>query len=61
MTLTIDANVQRVATDALNSAIASTPGASGFGGSAVALDPTTGAVKAMVSVPGYDPNQAQDG
>ena len=59
VTLTIDANVQRVATDALNSAIASTAGASGFGGSAVALDPTTGAVKAMVSVPGYDPNQAR--
>jgi peptidoglycan glycosyltransferase len=56
VTLTIDANAQRVATDALNSAIASTPGASGYGGSVVALDPRTGAVKAMVSVPGYDPN-----
>ncbi len=59
VTLTIDANVQRLATDELNSAIASTPGASGFGGSAVALDPTTGAVKAMVSVPGFDPNKAR--
>ena len=59
VTLTIDANVQRLATDSLNSAIASTPGASGFGGSAVALDPTTGAIKAMVSVPGFDPNKAR--
>jgi penicillin-binding protein A len=58
VTLTMDANVQRVATDAVTSAIASTPGASGFGGSVVALDPRTGAVKAMVSVPGYDPNTA---
>ena len=56
VTLTIDANAQRVATDELNSAIANTPGAAGFGGSVVALDPSTGAVKAMVSVPGYDPN-----
>jgi peptidoglycan glycosyltransferase len=58
VTLTIDSNAQRVATDALTSAIASTPGAAGFGGSVVALDPTTGAVKAMASVPGYDPNTA---
>ncbi len=60
VTLTIDANVQRLATDSLNSAIASTPGASGFGGSAVALDPTTGAIKAMVSVPGLRPEQGED-
>jgi penicillin-binding protein A len=59
VTLTINANVQRTATDALNSAIASTPGAAGFGGAAVALDPRTGAIQAMASVPGFDPNQAR--
>lgn len=59
VTLTIDGDVQRVATDALNSAIASTPGASGFGGAVVAVEPSTGAVKAMASVPGYDPNAAR--
>ena len=56
LTLTIDSQAQRVATSALQNAIASTPGASGSGGAAVALDPSTGAVKAMASVPGYDPN-----
>jgi peptidoglycan glycosyltransferase len=60
LTLTIDAQAQRVATDALNNAIASTAGASGTGGAVVALDPSTGAVKAMASVPGYDPNTVQD-
>jgi penicillin-binding protein A len=56
VTLTIDASAQRVATDALNSAIASTPGASGYGGAVVAMDPTTGAIEAMVSAPQFDPN-----
>ncbi len=60
VTLTIDANAQRVATQALQSAIASTPGASGSGGAVVALDPSTGAVKAMASVPGYDPNSLEN-
>jgi peptidoglycan glycosyltransferase len=60
LTLTIDANAQQVATQALQSAIASTAGASGSGGAVVALDPSTGAVKAMASVPGYDPNSVQD-
>ncbi len=54
------ADAQRVATQALQSAIASTPGAAGRGGSVVALDPSTGAVKAMASVPGFDPNQVED-
>jgi peptidoglycan glycosyltransferase len=60
VTLTIDANAQQVATQALDSAIASTPGASGYGGAVVALDPSTGAVKAMVSAPQYDPNQVKN-
>jgi peptidoglycan glycosyltransferase len=60
LTLTIDSQAQQVGTQALQSAIASTPGASGSGGAVVALDPRTGAVKAMASVPGYDPNTVQD-
>ena len=43
---TLDPRAQRVATTAL----------SGQHGAIVALDPRTGAVKAMVSSPGYDPN-----
>jgi peptidoglycan glycosyltransferase len=60
VTLTIDSQAQQIATQALQSAISSTPGASGSGGAVVALDPSTGAVKAMVSVPGYDPNSVTD-
>jgi len=60
LTLTIDSRAQQVATNALQNAIASTAGASGSGGAVVALDPSTGAVKAMVSVPGFDPNGAKD-
>jgi peptidoglycan glycosyltransferase len=60
LTLTIDSRAQRVGTEALQQAIASTPGASGSGGAVVALDPSTGAVRAMVSVPGYDPNSAKN-
>ncbi|MDQ3729590.1 MAG: penicillin-binding protein 2 [Actinomycetota bacterium] len=59
ITLTLDAEAQRVATDALQSAIDSTPGAIG-GGSVVAIEPDTGAVRVMASVPGYDPNQVKD-
>jgi peptidoglycan glycosyltransferase len=59
VTLTIDSHAQQVATQALQSAIASTPGAAGSGGAAVALDPSTGAVKAMASVPGFDPNSVK--
>lgn len=45
---TLDPAAQRVATQQLQ--------ASGLRGSVVVLDPRTGAVKVMVSVPGYDPN-----
>jgi penicillin-binding protein A len=59
VSLTIDADVQRVATDALNSAIAGN-GLPGTGGAAVAIEPSTGAVLAMASSPGFDPNVVQD-
>jgi peptidoglycan glycosyltransferase len=59
LTLTIDSRVQEVAAQGLQQAIASA-GIPGNGGAAVALDPSTGAVKAMVSTPGFDPNQAED-
>jgi penicillin-binding protein A len=60
ITLTLDAHAQQLATQALQSAIASTPGASGYGGSVVAIEPATGAVRVMASVPGYDPNKITD-
>jgi peptidoglycan glycosyltransferase len=60
LTLTIDAGTQEVATQALESAIASTAGAAGAGGSVVAIDPSTGAVRVMASVPGFDPNLVDD-
>ena len=46
--LTLDASLQHVAYDALDSA--------GLTGSVVALDPSTGRILAMVSTPSYDPN-----
>jgi peptidoglycan glycosyltransferase len=49
---TLDAEAQRIATEQL--------AATGSPGAVVALDPRTGAVKAMASVPGYDPNQLGD-
>lgn len=60
VTLTIDSEAQRVATEGLQSAIASTPGASDAGGAVVAIEPSTGAVEAMASVPGFDPNQIKN-
>jgi penicillin-binding protein A len=60
VTLTLDSQAQQVATQALQSAISSTAGASGSGGAVVALDPSTGAVKAMASVPGYDPSSLEN-
>jgi peptidoglycan glycosyltransferase len=49
LTTTLDPEAQRVAAEQLQ--------ATGSAGSVVALDPRTGAVKAMVSLPGYDPNE----
>ncbi len=46
VTLTINAALQRIAADALG----------GRRGSVVALDPSSGAILAMVSTPSYDPN-----
>jgi peptidoglycan glycosyltransferase len=60
ITLTIDSQAQRVASEGLTSAIQSTPGAAGTGGALVALEPSTGAVRAMVAVPGFDPNTVSD-
>ena len=59
ITLTLDANAQQVAVEALQSALASTPGTTGAG-AVVALEPDTGAVKVMAAVPGFDPNAVQN-
>ena len=56
LTLTIDAEAQRIATEGLNSAL-SVPGT---GGALVAIEPATGAVRAMASVPSFDPNTVED-
>jgi penicillin-binding protein A len=50
LTTTLVAEAQRTATDAL----------AGRAGSVVALDPSTGRVLTMVSVPGFDPNGVPD-
>jgi peptidoglycan glycosyltransferase len=51
LTLTLDAEAQRVAMQALQGAVEP-----GVGGSVVAIEPSTGAVKVMASIPGFDPN-----
>jgi penicillin-binding protein A len=57
ITLTIDSEAQRTATQLLEGAVSDpeSPGAA-----LVAIEPDTGAVRAMVSIPGYDPNDIQD-
>ncbi len=55
VTLTLDAEAQRLATELLEGAVGP-----GVGGSVVALEPDTGAVKVMASVPGFDPNVVND-
>jgi peptidoglycan glycosyltransferase len=59
LTLTIDAEAQRLATNLLRTAGTSVAGANGAG-SVVAIEPDTGAVKVMASTPGYDPNNVRD-
>lgn len=59
LVLTLDANIQKTAQDALRDYINTAqkggrPATSG--GAIVVLDPRSGAVRAMVSEPGYDPN-----
>lgn len=56
VTLTLDAEAQQVATQALEAAITDPE----TGASAVAIEPETGAVRAMASVPGFDPNLARN-
>jgi peptidoglycan glycosyltransferase len=51
LTVTLDAGAQKLATDLI-----SAQGA----GSLVAIEPSTGAVRAMVSWPGFDPNTVDD-
>jgi penicillin-binding protein A len=56
ITLTIDSEAQRLATDLLSNAVSDpeNPGAA-----LVAIEPSTGAVRTMVSIPGFDPNEAR--
>ena len=55
--LTLDADLQATAERAFNNPEA---GTSARAGALVALDPNTGAVLALVSLPGYDPNAVGD-
>jgi peptidoglycan glycosyltransferase len=56
LTVTLDAEAQQIAQDGIENAL-SIPGT---GGALVAIEPDTGAVRAMVSEPGYDPNLVPD-
>ncbi len=56
LTVTLDAQAQQIAQDGIENAL-SIPGT---GGALVAIEPDTGAVRAMVSEPGYDPNLVPD-
>jgi penicillin-binding protein A len=56
LTLTLDAEAQQIALDGVEGAI-SVPET---GGALVAIEPDTGAVRAMVSAPPYDPNLVPD-
>lgn len=61
--LTLDANLQKAAEDAIDSQvkILAKSGIYATGASAVAIDPNSGAVLAMVSEPSYDPNRFSKG
>jgi penicillin-binding protein A len=56
LTVTLDSEAQQIAQDGIENAL-SVPGT---GGALVAIEPDTGAVRAMVSEPGYDPNLVPD-
>lgn len=58
LVLTIDANIQKAAEEALNQQIEASRkmGEPAKGGSAIVLDVKTGGILAMASVPGFDPN-----
>jgi peptidoglycan glycosyltransferase len=62
LTITIDAEAQQVGAQAVQAAIDANSAAfpENQAGSVVAIEPDTGAVRAMVSVPGFDPNAVQD-
>ncbi|MEE3451951.1 penicillin-binding protein 2 [Dialister sp.] len=61
--LTLDAHLQQVAEDAIDRQARNLAAAGVFttGASAVAIDPNTGAILAMVSWPSYDPNKFSKG
>ena len=54
--LTIDRNIQAMAATAIENAVKTNKAESG---SVIVMDPKTGAVKAMVNYPSYDPNNYQ--
>jgi penicillin-binding protein A len=56
ITVTLDAEAQQIAQDGIENALTVPE----TGGSLVAIEPDTGAVRAMVSEPGYDPNLVPD-
>jgi peptidoglycan glycosyltransferase len=56
LTVTLDSEAQQIAQDGLESAVTIPE----TGGGLVAIEPDTGAVRAMVSEPGYDPNLVPD-
>jgi penicillin-binding protein A len=57
ITLTLDAGAQQVALQGLQNAISST---GSVGGSVVAIEPDTGAVKVMAALPGFSPQAVSD-
>ena len=61
--LTLDSRIQRAAEDAIKEQMAKLGSTSSFatGASAVAMDPQTGAILAMVSWPSYDSNHFSQG
>ena len=57
ITLTLDAEAQGIATEGLQSVITDPESP---GGALVAIEPDTGAVRVMATVPGFDPNLAEN-